>query len=71
MNIAGQTMVNRYTRTNTDDYVEKWKEAYRVCRKKREIMKKKIEEIQQYNATKKHRKFYKMTKKLTKYQPMY
>jgi len=55
-NAARQTMINRYTRINKEEYDKKeGKKAYRICRKK-QMIRRKVEKIRQYTV-KEYRKF--------------
>ena len=53
-------MLQKETRSNYEEYQERRKEANIICkRKKRENMKKQLEEIYQLNQQNERRKFYK------------
>ena len=59
-NEAKQKLLQRNTRINSENYCELRREAKRVCRrKKREMILKRIETIEECNTEKAYRKFYK------------
>lgn len=54
-------------RINKEGYDAKRKEAYRICRgEKKEMIRRKVEEIQRQNTVKEYWKFYEYTKNLPK-----
>ena len=58
-NIARRKMLEKETRTNTRRYQELREEANRICKKKKEKMTEKLEEIKQLSKQNERRKFYK------------
>jgi hypothetical protein len=51
-------MIQRETRMNTENYQEKRRQANRICRRrKKEMIQKQLEEIQQFNQQNERRKF--------------
>ena len=53
ISVARQMTMNRLTRINKQKYVERRKEAYRMCIKNSEIFSRQLEEIQRQNIVKK------------------
>lgn len=70
-NKARKRMIQKETRMNTERYQEMRRKANRVCKKKkREKMKKQLEDIAEYSKQNERRKFYKAVEKVKKgYQP--
>jgi hypothetical protein len=69
-NMARQKMLEKETRANTERYQELRREANRICNKKKEKMKRQLEEIEKLSKQNERRKFYKAVHKAKKgFQP--
>jgi hypothetical protein len=59
-NKARERMIQREARTNYENYQEKRRQAYRICRrKKKEMIQKQVEELEKFNKPNERRKFHK------------
>jgi hypothetical protein len=66
-NKARKKMIERETRSNCEKYYELRKRAYKICKKKKkESIKKQIDEIDRLNVQNERRKFYRAVDKFKK-----